>query len=75
MKRLDKLHAHILKEILIGLFPTPTAYVNFVLMLAFLGVLISSREPLIVLVSALGTIYCLNEWSHRIKEKVRLNGS
>ena len=60
----------LLVELFNALFPSAVAYVNFVFMIAFLWITISSAQqnnPLLTVISALGTLYCLNEWERRIK--------
>jgi len=50
------------KKILFTLFPNVKSWINFLWMLMFLLVLFSAEDPIIVLVSVLGLIYCHNEW-------------
>ena len=51
------------------IFPDVIATTNFWLMWVFLLVMLSSiKEPLIVLVSSLGAVVCLNEWARRVLE-------
>jgi len=57
-------------ELFNALFPSAAAYVNFMCMIGFLLAMISSAQqdnPLLTAISALGALYCLNEWERRIK--------
>ena len=61
----------IAKEVIKQLFPDCLAYTNFIMMIAFLLATVNfsmAKQTLHVLISALGTIYCLNEWDRRIKK-------
>jgi len=57
------------RNTLVSLFPNVRAYINFMLLWLFLLVMIShaKTEPVIVLVSSIGTIYCFNEWVKAMK--------
>lgn len=68
IERLKRNHP-LLMGIVLGLFPSIPAYVNFIVLWAFFGVMVSNKEPLIVLISVLGTLYCLNEWFHQVNER------
>ena len=60
----------VVKEVVRQLFPDCLAYANFIMMLAFLLVTINYcilKQPLYVLVSAIGTLYCMNEWDRRMR--------
>jgi len=66
----------IIKEIFQQLFPDCLAYTNFIMMLAFLLITIHyciAKEPLYVLVSAIGTLYCMNEWDRRMRIGQRMD--
>lgn len=56
----------VFQKIFVTLFPTARSYVNFCLMWVFLVLVCTPEKPLVVLVSALGTIYCLNEWGKNL---------
>jgi len=58
------MNIEIIKSLFLVLFPTVRSYINFCLIWVFLLVLLCNpEESLVVLVSALGMIYCFNEWS------------
>jgi len=53
--------------ILNQLFPNALAYINFVWLWIFVWLMITTAkafadQPIYVIVSALGCLYCLNEW-------------
>lgn len=74
-KRVKRVY-DIMLVVVFELFPNVRAYVDFFLLWLFLVVMMSNvqREPLIVLVSALGVIYCFNEWA-KISRRRQENGS
>ena len=63
----------ILSSLFVSLFPNLRAYFNFMLLWIFFFVLISIKEPQIVIVSALGVGYFFNEWSKAITIRRVLN--
>jgi len=69
-KRFRQKHPKVTKFRLyfLAVFPSVRAYVTFMLTWVFFIVLTATKELVVVLVSALGTIYCLNEWVHAMKE-------
>ena len=59
-----------LVELFKAMFPSAMAFVDFMCMIAFLLAMTSSAQqdnPLLTVISALGALYCLNEWERRIK--------
>ena len=57
-------------ELFNALFPSALAFVDFMLMIAFLLAMISSaqqKNPLLTAVCAFAALYCLNEWERRTK--------
>jgi len=59
----------LMQKLALSLFPTPRAFVNFILIFPFLTILTWKDKTLLVtLVSALGTVYCLNEWSKEVNK-------
>ena len=59
-----------LVELFNAMFPSAIAFANFICMIAFLLAMTSSAQqnnPLLTVISALGTLYCLNEWERRIR--------
>jgi hypothetical protein len=70
-------YTEVFKEIFLAIFPTVRHYCLFVLMILFTVVMSSSNDKYIVLISSIGAVYCLNEFSKREGEDwyiVRLIG-
>jgi len=63
-------HFLILQRILVALFPSLRAYLNFLMIVTWLFVMsIAIDEKTIVVLAALGAIYSLNEWVKEAKKE------
>jgi len=72
MKEKYKHYYEIFGRIFNTLFPSALSWVNFMFMWMFMFAMwvgMQEHNPIKALISALGTIYCLNEWDKRIERK------
>jgi len=62
------------RKVFLALFPSARAFLNFIGIWMFCGVCFLPNNLLIVLISALGTFYCYNEWAHIVEKGANSNG-